>query len=168
LNRLAKSGHSDQKGKDKNTLLYLWISILLSITFGVFIASGTFFPIFENQQWKYAGLVIIACGVILRFISVKQLGKHFTVDVTIRKDHELYRGGFYKYLRHPSYSASLISFIGFGVTLNNWLSLIVVFSLPFIAFLYRMKVEEKVLIHQFGDQYLEHIKKTKRLIPFLY
>lgn len=168
LNRLAKSGHSDEKGKDKNTLLYLWISILSAITFGVFIASGTFFPMFENNKLKYCGLIIIAIGITLRFISVKQLGKQFTVDVTIRHDHELYTGGFYKYLRHPSYSASLLSFIGFGVTLNNWLSLIVVLALPFIAFLYRMNVEEKVLIERFGEKYKEHIKRTKRLIPFIY
>jgi protein-S-isoprenylcysteine O-methyltransferase Ste14 len=112
--------------------------------------------------------VIIALGITLRFISVKQLGKHFTVDVTIREGHELFAGGFYKYLRHPSYSASILSFLGFGVTLNNWLSLLAILAITFSAFVYRMNVEEKVLIEEFGDKYREHIKGTKRLIPFIY
>jgi len=46
--------------------------------------------------------------------------------------------------------SSLLSFIGFGISLNNWFSLITIASLVTIAFLYRIKIEEKTLIEQIG------------------
>jgi len=33
--------------------------------------------------------------------------------------------------------------------------------------IYRIKIEEKMLIEKFGDEYREYMKKTKRLIPFV-
>jgi protein-S-isoprenylcysteine O-methyltransferase Ste14 len=34
--------------------------------------------------------------------------------------------------------------------------------------LQRIKYEEKMLIEHFGDHYLEYMKRTKKLIPFVY
>jgi protein-S-isoprenylcysteine O-methyltransferase Ste14 len=34
--------------------------------------------------------------------------------------------------------------------------------------LYRTKIEEKMLIEKFGDEYRDYMKKTKKLIPFVY
>jgi protein-S-isoprenylcysteine O-methyltransferase Ste14 len=96
------------------------------------------------------------------------LGRFFTVNVTIRDDHKLIQSGFYKYLRHPSYTGSLLSFLGFGLSLDNWLSLAIIFLPTLFAFIYRMKVEENVLSEQFGEQYQDYILKTKRIIPFIY
>jgi len=104
----------------------------------------------------------------IRFISIWTLGKYFTVDVTIRDDHKLKKDGFYKIIRHPSYSGSLVSFIGFGISLNNWISLTTVVILIMISFIYRIRIEEKVLIDQFGKEYLDYKKNTYRLIPWIY
>jgi len=35
-------------------------------------------------------------------------------------------------------------------------------------FLYRIKIEEKMLIKRFGEEYKEYIKKTKKLLPLIY
>jgi len=34
--------------------------------------------------------------------------------------------------------------------------------------LYRIGVEERMLIERFGDEYREYMKKTKKIIPFIY
>jgi len=34
--------------------------------------------------------------------------------------------------------------------------------------LYRIKIEEKMLIEKFGDEYRQYMEKTKKLIPFIY
>ena len=40
---------------------------------------------------------------------------------------------------------------------------------PFIsAILYRINIEEKLLIDQFNGEYLDYMKKTYRLIPWIY
>ena len=168
LNRLVRSGKTDKKSTDKNTEIYLWVTIIVSITISVFISLNYTLPILLNGQLALIGTIIIIIGIIIRFIAIKQLGRFFTVNVTIRDEHKLIQSGFYKYLRHPSYTGSLLSFFGFGLSLNNWLSLVIVFLPILFAFIYRMNIEENVLSEQFGKQYQEYISKTKRIIPFVY
>jgi protein-S-isoprenylcysteine O-methyltransferase Ste14 len=36
-----------------------------------------------------------------------------------------------------------------------------------IVYGYRIFVEEKVLINEFGNSYVEYMKRTKRVIPYL-
>ncbi|MCY0969045.1 methyltransferase family protein [Chryseobacterium wangxinyae] len=162
-----KSGEKDQK-KDQSTLNILWIVILPSVFFAVLISRFTAFQI-KNQYWiLYLGEALIVAGIFFRWIIIKSLGKFFTVDVAIREDHQIKKEGFYKYVRHPSYSFALLTFLGLGLFLNNWLSLFVAFVPTFLGFLYRIKVEEQALLQKFGNEYLEYQKKTKKLIPYIF
>jgi len=36
------------------------------------------------------------------------------------------------------------------------------------CFLYRIRIEERVLLEEFGNEYREHMKKTKKMIPYVY
>jgi protein-S-isoprenylcysteine O-methyltransferase Ste14 len=168
LNRFVRSGKSDKQATDRNSELYLWLSIIISITIGVIVSVKFAFPIFSDEHFKLIGIMVIIIGIVIRFISIKQLGRFFTVDVTIRKDHELMQRGFYRYLRHPSYTGSLLSFAGLGLSLNNWLGLLLMFIPILFTFLNRIRIEERVLTEQFGKQYTDYIAKTKRLLPFVY
>lgn len=38
----------------------------------------------------------------------------------------------------------------------------------FPVYLYRTNFEEKMLIQKFGDEYLEYMKDTKKMIPYIY
>lgn len=165
---ILKSGNEDQKGKDQSTLNILWIAIPLSIALSVTISYVTAFPISDEVWIYYSGTIVIWTGIILRFLIIRSLGKYFTVDVTIRENHKIKKEGFYKYIRHPSYAFSLLTSLGLGLYLNNWLSLLLAFMIPFVAFSYRIMVEERALIGQFGKEYLDYRKKTKKLIPFIY
>jgi protein-S-isoprenylcysteine O-methyltransferase Ste14 len=71
-------------------------------------------------------------------------------------------------MRHPSYTGGLTSFFGLGLAFANWLSLAILMIIIVIVYLYRMHVEEKVLIASLGDEYLEYSRQTKRLIPGIY
>lgn len=166
LNRLMRSG--DKKGQDKGSLGIIWIIITVAITSGILLADLTPFPISHRILIPYLGLSLVVVGMILRFVAIRTLGKMFTVDVAIVKNHEIKKDGIYKTIRHPSYTGSLISFIGFGLSLNNWLSLITVAVLVTIVLRYRIGVEEKLLAKQFGNEYLLYKKTTWCLIPWIY
>ena len=168
LNSFLRSGKSDKQSSDKNTLLLLWVSIIISITIGVFLSKTTYIPVLKSEQIALIGISAIIIGIIIRLVAIKQLGKFFTVDVTIRENHQLLQSGLYKFLRHPSYTGSLISFLGFGLSLNNWLSLFIVFLPVLFSIIHRINIEEKVLTERFGKQYSDYIAGTKRLIPFVY
>ena len=104
----------------------------------------------------------------MRIIVIRSLGREFTSDVTIRENHQLKTSGFYQFVRHPSYAFSLLSFIGFGLSLNNWVSLLLITATIIYVFMRRINVEESALVSQFGDQYLKYKETTSRLIPFLF
>ena len=163
-----RSKAGDKKDQDKKSLAFIWITILISMTLAIYISINYYFPISTSHVIKYFGCGLIFTGVLLRGMVISSLGKYFTADVTIRQGHQLKKDGFYKYLRHPSYSASLLSFIGFGISLNNWVSLIIIVAAILFAFIRRINIEEKTLTEYFGQEYIVYKKTTHRLIPFIY
>ncbi|MDP6909648.1 MAG: isoprenylcysteine carboxylmethyltransferase family protein, partial [Flavobacteriales bacterium] len=129
LNRKFRSSDADQKGQDKGSIRVLWIGLLggnaLAVLASMFFTSSTL-RISSNPQIAYAGLVVTVIGMLFRFYAVWSLGRNFTVDVTIREDHKLHTQGVYGLIRHPSYTGMIISFIGFGISMNTWPGLIAV------------------------------------------
>ncbi|WP_345991138.1 isoprenylcysteine carboxylmethyltransferase family protein [Chryseobacterium sp. Chry.R1] len=162
-----KSADKDQK-KDQSTLSILWIVILFSIGSAVMVSHISDFVITDSVWIVYTGQALIIIGIVCRYLIIRSLGKYFTVDVTIREDHKIKKDGLYHYVRHPSYTFALLTFLGLGLYLNNWISFALAFIPPCIAFSYRIKIEEQVLIGQFGDDYIQYRKATKKLIPFIY
>lgn len=168
LNRLLRSKSTDKQHADNNSLALIWLTVVISNALGYYIAMTEYFPIALSTVLPYFGLALICTGIVLRLFVVRSLGKLFTVDVTIRENHQLKTDGPYQYLRHPSYAASLLSFIGFGISLNNWISLLLVTVAIVTVFIIRIRIEEKVLIEQFGEQYSRYKKEVKGLIPFVW
>lgn len=164
----TRSGKSDRKGADQQSQLIIWIAIIASITLSVFVARRFPCAIFPEERMAVAGIIVLCLGILLRFIAIRQLGRFFTVDVTIREDHQLMERGFYKYVRHPSYTGALLSFAGYGLSTDNWYAFFIVFLPVLYTFLVRIRIEEKVLLEQFGEKYKEYSGRTKRLVPFLY
>ena len=155
--------------KDRLTLPLLWVVIGLSITAGLYLRS--LFPeaVFVHRRaWYLAGLIIFVIGLVVRWVSIFHLGRFFTVNVAIAQDHQLITTGPYRYVRHPSYTGTLLLFLGFGLCTLNYLSLAAIFLPIAAAFLWRMHVEEAALQEAFGERYLEYSSRTRRLIPFIY
>ena len=162
--------------QDRSTLGMIWLVIALSIAAGIFVARsislrrgvvGLFD--FPESDWISAVAVgLFAAGLVVRWWAIVTLGRFFTVDVVVEKDHEVVQRGPFRWVRHPSYTGVLLAFLGWGMTLWNWVAMAVVLVPIFIAFLRRMKVEEDALSRALGERYVEYMKRTKRLVPFVY
>jgi protein-S-isoprenylcysteine O-methyltransferase Ste14 len=115
-----------------------------------------------------AGLFAFASGIVLRWFTVFYLGRLYTFEVAIADDHRVISTGPYRYMRHPAYSCSLLSFLGLGICADNFLSLLL-FTLPIAwALLHRIKIEEAALTTALGRNYTDYAAKTSRLIPYIY
>ena len=85
------------------------------------------------------------------------------------KSFELFKtDGIYEWVRHPSYSGMLLVMVGFSATMSCFYSFLILVVPVFAAVLYRINIEEKVLINEFGDSYLEYKSRTKKLVPGIY
>jgi len=131
---------------DKRSLRILWITIIASIFVGVMLGTRGIGLLHLGGYWIiYLGLMLIVVGLIIRWIAILTLGRYFTVNVNIAKDQQIVDSGIYKFIRHPSYTGSLLSFLGLGLSFSNWLSALIIFIPITIAFIYRIGIEEKAL-----------------------
>ncbi|ANH84069.1 hypothetical protein A8C56_19585 [Niabella ginsenosidivorans] len=168
MSRVYRARSADQQNEDKYSLAVIWIVIIAAIMAAVYISSHVAAPLSATNTPAYVGLGLLLLGMLLRFWVIASLGRFFTTNVTIRQNHALKTDGFYKYIRHPAYAASLLSFMGFGISLNNGVALVVVITAVGLAFYNRIRIEEKLLMKHFGQQYIAYMKHTWRLVPFIF
>ncbi|SHM46115.1 isoprenylcysteine carboxylmethyltransferase family protein [Chitinophaga sp. CF418] len=168
LSRLLRSSQSDKTRADKQSLRIIWITIMIALPLAHFLSWQLSWPISTSALVPDIGLGLIVAGMLFRFTAIYTLGRYFTVDVAIRADHKIVKSGMYRYLRHPSYLGMLISFFGNALAFNSWIAVLIGFLPVLGAVLYRMKIEEELLISNFGQEYLDYKKGTWRLIPFVY
>lgn len=164
-----RSGTRAADSPDRSSLRVLWVTIVVSVTAGVMVA-GLHRGVFGGRAtaWPAIGVGLILGGLALRWWAILSLGRAFTVDVAIAEGQRLVERGLYRVIRHPSYTGSILSFIGFGLVLGNWASLLAIVIPITAAFRYRIGVEERALREGFGEEYAGYMRHTRRLVPFLY
>jgi protein-S-isoprenylcysteine O-methyltransferase Ste14 len=139
----------------------VFVSIILALSFG-YAGVGVL------PDWAfYLGIFLMFLGVLIRQWAIAVLGQFFSLTVRVAEDHRVVEKGPYRLVRHPSYTGVLITFIGLGLAVQSWGALLVLLGVFSAAFGYRMRVEEKTLLSELGDNYASYMKRTKRIIPYL-
>ena len=101
----------------------------------------------------------------VRVWAVWSLGRYFQRDVIVQEGHVVYRGGPYRWIRHPAYAGNLISYFGLGLALGGWVGAFTLLAIAFVGHVPRMRVEEAALSEALGDSYRDYAATTARLIP---
>ena len=114
------------------------------------------------------GVALIPLGIALRWYAIWTLGGYFTRDVAVSADQKVVQNGPYRSIRHPAYSGTFLTMLGVGLAMTNWASLVTLLVCVFLGHLYRVRVEEKVLIQTIGQQYVEYMHRTRRFIPLVF
>ncbi len=166
---LRQRGKSKVKtSNDKGSLWVLYLLITIGFTLS-FVIGAT--KIGRVQPWNTffaVGAVLVVIGLFVRIQSMLTLKRYFTYSVSQVEDHKLIETGLYKTIRHPGYLGQLLIFVGLSISLSNWLSVLLMMIPVGFGYLYRMNVEEKFMLEQMGEKYLNYQKRTKRIIPMVY
>ena len=96
------------------------------------------------------------------------LGRNFTPVVETDATQTLVRSGPYKLIRHPAYTAAIITLTSLGLAFNSWIASVVILFVVVGCYVYRIQVEEPALRARFDAEYEAYEKTTKRLIPFIW
>jgi protein-S-isoprenylcysteine O-methyltransferase len=155
--------------QDRSTLLVVWLVIMVSVAAGIYVAKhwpAAALP--HHRSFMFAAVALFVTGLLLRWWAIITLGRFFTVDVAIEPDHELIERGPFRMVRHPSYTGVLLAFVGLALTLGNWAALLAILVPIGAAFIHRMNVEENALSGALGPRYTDYMRRTNRLVPFLY
>jgi protein-S-isoprenylcysteine O-methyltransferase Ste14 len=69
-------------------------------------------------------------------------------------------------VRHPIYTGILTALLGSALTLGG--AALIAFVACCGVFIWRVKVEEQLMLHQFPNDYPAYRARTKALIPFVF
>ena len=167
LNHLLRSHVLCKEGCDIRKNILIWVVVFGAVFGADFWAEQTDMPLYQSPLLGYLGLSLLLVGVSFRVIVITSLDRLGEVSSTRADGYRFKQDGIYKYLRHPSYTASFLSFVGFGLVLNNWLSMLFIVLVVFVALLMRIKFEERLLVDLFGEEYIEYQENTKSFLPGL-
>ncbi len=113
---------------------------------------------------RWAGLGLGIVGVPLVWWAHKTLGESFSYALEVKEEQRLATSGPYARVRHPVYTSHILFSMGMVLVASNWILLLIwVLGIPFTY--HRMFREEEMMIQEFGDEYVEYMKHTGRLIP---
>ena len=161
----AKDANSKDSGSLKVIVGGMWAALFLAYPLA-FVGAWSF-----PRSWQLpmfvAGVVLIALGSLLRRYCWRTLGEYFTGDVKAEADQPVITSGPYRWVRHPSYTAGMIMFIGIGLALGSWVSFALLTIATIATYSYRVAVEERVLLETIGEPYGSYMKQRKRFIPYI-
>ena len=113
------------------------------------------------------GLALTVIGLGFSVWARFAIGSNWSPWIELKQGHQLIRTGPYAILRHPIYSGFMLATLGTAIALAEWSGLLA-FALIVLAWGYKARLEEKVMLEQFGSEYEEYRRKVKGLIPFVW
>ena len=148
--------------------------LLIGVTLGVglwlpLIVDALGFALFPIDIVEgLVALAVMLIGLGLRVWAAVTLGGYYTRTLMTTKGHTVVTAGPYAWVRHPAYLGVILLWSGFGV-LSSSLVVALLFPVMFvIVYLYRISVEERMLVEELGDDYVRYQRRTRKLIPLLY
>ncbi len=154
--------------KDFRYFLLPWF---LTITLGTVVTvlefAGKGEPEFKRSLLSILGLLFIIFALPIVLTAAVTLHKFYSSTLIIRKDHKLIQHGIYKYVRHPIYFGTTLVFLGLPLSVGSLFGFATM-TLVIPLFLNRIRMEEKLLIEEFGAEYEKYRETSRKLIPFIY
>ncbi len=165
----AKAGDRT-KVQDRGS--YLVLVVLIFVGIGLAFLFAKILPratITWNQlPVFFVGIVFMLAGVAFRWYAIWTLGRFFTRSVATHADQKVVQHGPYTLIRHPAYAGTILTMLGLGLAMTNWVSMLVLVICNLLGHIYRIYVEEQALRINLGQPYVAYMQHTKRLIPFVY
>jgi len=136
-------------GKEKIAYGIYQITTILMLVYMFFLKIST------DSTWFIPGVFIYSLGILMYAISVINYAKPQGNGMNIK--------GLFGISRNPMYVAYFISFTGCSMLANSWIlfGLLIVFQ---VSAHWIILSEERWCILQFGDEYIEYMKRVRRYI----
>jgi len=159
--KIASSG-------DKGSLWLLYGLITLGYALAFAIGATKTGRIYAWNTFFAIGMALFVIGLMIRVHSILSLKHYFTYSVARVENQRIIETGLYKFIRHPGYLGQWVIFMGISTSLSNGLSILALMIPITLGYLYRISVEERFMVEQLGEDYLNYQGRTKRIIPMIY
>lgn len=118
------------------------------------------------------GVAFVIIGGSIRALSritLKKAGFGLANSARLRviETQKVVTNGLYKHIRHPLYLGEIIRNIGFALAMSSLYGLILII-MGNALLLFRIRIEERMIVEEFGAEYEEYMSRTKKLVPYVY
>jgi protein-S-isoprenylcysteine O-methyltransferase Ste14 len=117
------------------------------------------------EYWLSVALIV--AGLAWTVWARKTLGGNWSGRVTVKSGHELVRSGPYRWIRHPIYTGGLLALLGSALA-SGVVAGFVGFAVAICALVYKLRIEERWMLGQFGESYRDYRRVSWALVPFIY
>jgi protein-S-isoprenylcysteine O-methyltransferase Ste14 len=125
-----------------------------------------FAAVLPRTTWmSSSGLTLVILGVMLFLWARRALQENYAGHISVKPGQALVKSGPYRIIRHPAYTGYLLMGLGISLGYSSLAGLAAVFLLLLPGLVYRIHVEEKLLVQYFSDAYRQYSRMVKRLIP---
>ena len=150
-------------------LIYIALALFVFWLFGSHTRNHTLRTqlIPNTPAIAYTGALLTATGIAFAFIARFFLGRNWDGRVVIKQDHTLILTGPYAFVRHPIYSGLLLALLGTAVAYGQFAYFAAALVATFGLWL-KSRMEERLMIEQFGTQYSDYRARVNAFIPFVW
>jgi protein-S-isoprenylcysteine O-methyltransferase Ste14 len=116
---------------------------------------------------RVLGLAVLVASTVFTLWARFSLGTMWSVAAKVKDDHQLRTRGPYAVTRHPIYTGLLGMLLGTTLLsgIGQW---IVLFPAALIVFEIKIRMEERLMVATFPEEYPRYRRQVPQLIPGLY
>jgi protein-S-isoprenylcysteine O-methyltransferase Ste14 len=145
------------------------IAAATSIVFGlayIFFPSAFAWSYADYPDWvRWGGALTLLSGLLLLWAAHHRLGVSFHSLVVRKSEQALVETGPYRAIRHPIYSAYVVSYVGGGLLASSLVLTLIPGPLYALFVALRVGEEETAMVAQFGQRYVDYMGRTGRFLP---
>lgn len=166
LSIFKRSKTAARESQDQGSMRLIWIAVTLGVVAAVAVQRVPFTRLnWPDRIVRPVALALLLAGLAIRWWAIITLGRYFTTNVATQRQQPVVQAGPYRFVRHPSYSGALIAFLGIGLFMSDWLSIVVLLLPITFAIFNRIRIEERALLAALGAPYANYCARVRRLIP---
>lgn len=138
------------------------IGILLLLILNGAVVSDHIIPV--TRELKMISLFLTGVGVLIIRSGFKYYNLKSFLGLIDENNKELVKKGILSHIRHPIYSGTILITLGFALfdpRLPTFISTVCIFVYLIVG----IRLEEKKLIDQFGQNYIDYKLQVPMLIP---
>lgn len=161
--------HKIVRNAIKKDMLYFAVPAFLVLMAGLSLSAWDqvrhYGSLYSLSVQSVVGAALFFFGLTIMIVAQITLFRFYSSTLVIRVGHKLITHGIYKFVRHPIYLGGIIALMGIPIycsSLYGFLTMSVL--IPII--LNRIRMEERLLTDEFGDEHRAYKEAVKKLIPF--
>jgi protein-S-isoprenylcysteine O-methyltransferase Ste14 len=141
--------------------------LVLSLVVGLAVPRAAW----QSLAWhapaaRILGLAILLAGTAFAIWARLALGAMWSAAPTVKEEHQLRTAGPYAITRHPIYTGMLSMLLGSALLVGAgpW---IVSFPVFLVLLQFKVRIEERLMLAEFPDDYPHYRRQVPQLVPGL-